>query len=86
MQILFDFSKEEIKIIYPGWSLKAWRDKKNNLIYSQSKVKGKRAKPPKAWGSNFKYNLCGLSSENTELQNFIEKTISNFDNLLGLNK
>lgn len=86
MKILFDVSNEEIKIIYPGLSLKAWRDKKNNMIYSQSKVKGKKAKPPKAWGNNFKYNLCGLFSENTELQNFIEKTISNFDNLLGLNK
>lgn len=86
MQILFDCSKEEIKIIYPDWTLTAWRNKKDNLIYTQSKVKGKRAKPPKAWGRNFKYNLCSLSSENTKQQDFIEKTISNFDNLLGLNK
>lgn len=83
-KIQLDFSKQEIKLIFDNWTLTAWRNNQNGLIYYQSQKKGEIANPPKSWGNNFRTCLYGVFTENERLQRFIEKAIVEFDFLLEL--
>ncbi len=83
-KIQFDFDKQAITLCFDNWTLFVWKNKENDLIYSQAKEKGKKAKPQSIYANDFRTHLKGEFTQNEKVQKFIEKAIAEFDLLLNL--